>query len=60
MMEEVTDMVEYAYILSFIITMSLKKNTQFVCLIGIFPALLFTILYISEDKPLGMLYSIFS
>ena len=48
------------WVLALIITMSLKKNVQFVCIIGIFPALVFTILYISEEKPFGMLHNIFS
>lgn len=48
------------WLLAFILVMMLRKNVQFVCIIGIFPALFFTILYISEEKPLGMLHKLFS
>ena len=48
------------WFLAFFLTMSLKKNVQFVCIVGIFPALILTILYISEEKPFGMLHKIFS
>ena len=48
------------WILAFILTMLLKKNIQFVCILGIFPALVLTILYISESKPFGILHNIFS
>lgn len=46
--------------LAFALTMTLKKNVQFVCTLGIFPALVFTILYVSEGKPFGMLHKLFS
>jgi len=48
------------WIFAFLLTMTLKKNIQFICIVGIFPALFFTILYISEDKPFGMLHKLFS
>ena len=48
------------WILAFILTMLLKKNMQFVCVLGIFPAWVLTILYISESKPFGMLHNIFN
>ena len=48
------------WLMAFLITMAFKKNAQFVCILGIFPALLFTILYISEEKPFGMFHKIFS
>lgn len=49
-----------AWIAAFILTMSLKKYAQVVAIVGIFPALLFAILYVSEDRPLGMLHRIFT
>jgi len=45
--------------LAFLLTMSLRKNVQFLGLLGIFPAFVLTILYVSESKPLGMLQDIF-
>jgi hypothetical protein len=47
------------WLLAFILTMVLKKNVQFLGVLGIFPALVFTILYLSESKPFGMLHAIF-
>ena len=48
------------WVLAFLLTMSLKKNVQFIGILGIYPALALTILYLSESKPLGMLHDIFS
>ena len=48
------------WLLAFVLTMMFRKNVQFVCVLGIFPALVFTILYISEQKPFGMLHKLFS
>ena len=48
------------WLVGFILTMALKQNVQFLGLLGIFPAFLFTILYLSESKPFGMLHTIFS
>ena len=48
------------WVTAFILTMTLKKRVQLICIIGIFPALVFTILYTSETKPFGILHSIFS
>jgi hypothetical protein len=48
------------WFLALALVMMLRKNVQFVCIIGIFPSLVFTILYISEEKPLGMLHKLFS
>lgn len=45
---------------AFGITNLLQKHTQIFCIIGIYPALLFTIFYISEDKPLGIIHKLFS
>lgn len=44
------------WFLGFFLTMLIRKMVQPICIIGIFPAFLFTILYISEDKPLGWLH----
>jgi CHASE2 domain-containing sensor protein len=48
------------WFVAFVLTMVLRQNVQFVGVLGIFPALAFTILYLSESKPLGMLQSIVS
>jgi len=48
------------WILAFALTMMFKKNVQFVGVLGVFPALVFTTLYISETKPFGMLHKLFS
>ncbi len=48
------------WLLAFIMTMALKKNIQFISILGIFPSLFFAILYISEEKPFGMLHQLFS
>jgi hypothetical protein len=48
------------WILAFALVMMLRKNVQFVGIIGVFPSLIFTILYISEEKPFGMLHKLFS
>ncbi len=48
------------WVLAYFLTMTFKKNVQFICILGIFPALVFTILYISETKPFGVLHNIFS
>lgn len=48
------------WLLAFVLTMILKKNVQFIGVLGVFPALALTILYLSESKPLGMLNVIFS
>ncbi|KAF3977718.1 MAG: hypothetical protein HFP77_05415 [Methylococcales symbiont of Iophon sp. n. MRB-2018] len=48
------------WILGFVLTMMLRKNVQFIGILGIFPALVLTILYISEQKPFGMLHKLFS
>jgi Na+(H+)/acetate symporter ActP len=47
------------WILAFALTMLLKKTTQILCIVGIFPAAIATILYISESKPFGMLHRLF-
>ena len=46
------------WILAFAITMLLKQRSQFLWVIGVFPAFLFTILYTSESKPLGILHMV--
>lgn len=48
------------WFIAFILTMALRKHVQFLGILGVFPALFFTIIYISESKPFGMLYSMFS
>lgn len=48
------------WLLAFLLTMILKKNVQFVGILGVFPTLTLTILYLSESKPLGMLHGIFN
>ena len=48
------------WILALVLTYTIKKNVQFVCILGVFPSLIFTILYISEAKPFGLLHKIFS
>ena len=48
------------WILAFALTMIFKKNVQFIGVLGVFPALVFTILYTSESKPFGMLHKLFS
>lgn len=48
------------WITAFIITMSLKKYAQSICIIGIFPAFILTVLYFSEEKPFGWVHNIFS
>jgi hypothetical protein len=47
------------WLLALILTMTLKKNVQFIGVIGIFPALAITAMYLSESKPFGMLHYIF-
>ena len=46
------------WLLAYLITISLKTYAQFICIIGIFPAFIFTILYMSEAKPFGFLHRI--
>lgn len=48
------------WVFAFIMTILFKKNTQFICILGIFPAMLFTILYISESEPFGIIHKIFN
>ena len=48
------------WILSFILTITLKKNVQLICIPGVFPAFIATTLYISEAKPFGIFHNIFS
>jgi hypothetical protein len=52
--------VAIGWLVAFILTVALKEGVQFVGVLGIFPALAFTILYLSESKPFGMLHAIFS
>ena len=48
------------WILAFVLTMIIRKNVQFVGVLGIFPSLAFTILYISDQKPFGILHKLFN
>lgn len=48
------------WILAFALTMMFKKNVQFMGVLGVFPAFVFTVLYASESKPFGMLHTLFS
>jgi hypothetical protein len=50
----------FGWILAFTLTMMFKKNVQLVGILGVYPALIFSILYISESKPFGMLHKLFS
>ncbi len=47
------------WLLAFVVTNELQKNTQFLCLAGVVPAMVLVVLYMSEDKPFGMLHKIF-
>ncbi len=47
-------------VLAFVVTFTLKQWTQLLCTLGIFPALFFTVIYVSEEKPLGFLHRLFS
>lgn len=49
-----------SFFLAFYFVMILKENVQILCIYGIFPALVFSILYISEKRPFGMLHILFS
>lgn len=48
------------WFLAFALTMALRKNVQFLCVLGIFPAFLFTVIYVSENKPFGLFHKLFS
>ena len=48
------------WLLALAITMAMKKNTQILCILGVFPAFIFTSLYVSESKPLGFLHRLLS
>jgi hypothetical protein len=43
---------------AFLLVMALRQNVQVLAVAGIFPALVLTILYVSEDKPFGMLHRV--
>lgn len=45
----------FAQFLAFGIVMVFKKNTQIVCIFGVFLGFIFTVLYTSESTPLGFL-----
>ena len=48
------------WIFAFFLTMTFKKNVQIVCVIGVFPSFVATVLYVSESRPFGFLHNIFS
>lgn len=48
-----------AWLLALILVMTLKAYVQHLCIIGIVPAFVFVILYVSEKKPIGMASKIF-
>ena len=45
------------WVLAFVITMGLKHHVQWLGVIGIYPAQLLTLLYISDSKPLGVFHN---
>jgi len=48
------------WLIGFILTMALKRHAQVLCILGVFPAFFFTVVYISEEKPFGFLHRLFS
>lgn len=42
--------------LAFTLTMILKKHAQTLCILGLVPGLICTILYVSERRPFGLLH----
>ena len=45
------------WVLAFVITMGLKHQVQWLGVIGIYPAFIMTVLYISDSKPLGVFHN---